>query len=157
MSMTDTPETKRSAIAGLLGFALGAVALIIVLVQHYGGPFTPQPEIGVTIGEIAADIKQSAIAKVTGTPLPPPEPAPDHVDYDRILKVIGAVGGACAVIAGLVGLIRREDRLPATYAVGLGIGTIAFQYLTWVILLICGVVLLVSILNNFAGIFDSWG
>ncbi len=154
--MTTATTSDRTSFAGLAGFAFGALALLVVLVHHFGGPFNPQQEIGVTIGEIAGDIRQAAIAKVTGTPIPAPEPKPEFVDYDRILKIVGSAAGALAIIIGLIGLIRREDRNPAVYAIGLGAGAIAFQWLSWVVLIICGVVLLVSIMNNFGDFFSGF-
>lgn len=155
--MSTTLETPRNSVAGMAAFFVGAAALLIILVHHFGGPFNPQQEIGITIGEIAGDIKNAAIAKVTGTPLPTAEPKPEFIDYDRILRIVGAAGGALAVILGLFGLIRHEDRKPAVYAVGLGIGAIAFQWVSWVVMLICGLVLLISILNSMTSIFDGFG
>ncbi|MEM9434692.1 MAG: hypothetical protein AAGA12_12290 [Pseudomonadota bacterium] len=162
MSATTAPEQDprySSSFWGLTGFLIGAAAFILVLVHHYGGPFTQQPEIGVTIGEIAADIKETAIAKLMGEELPPaPPPSNPPFDYDRLLKVLSAAGAGLAVVAGLGGLIRREDRVPALAAIGLGASAIVFQWLSWLVLLIAGVVLITSILQNLGNIFDpfSW-
>ena len=71
--MQQTTEVQPAKF-GLLGFMLGVVSLVVILIQ-LSVFFEPQEKsAGVTIGEIAAEIKQSAARALSGEPAP----APDH-------------------------------------------------------------------------------
>jgi len=45
--------------AGLASFVIGAIALLLVLVQFAAGPFASQQRASVTVGEIAAEMREA--------------------------------------------------------------------------------------------------
>jgi len=145
-------KTKRSPF-GWIGLALGGVALLIVMVHFWGGPFEAQPNIGQRIGETAADIRQSAARALRGEPQPAPET--QIWGIDRILQLSGPVLGAIAIFLGVVSLARREDRRVIAGSIGLGATAIGFQVFTWVVLLIAGVILLFGIMANLGSILGE--
>ncbi|MEM7471252.1 MAG: hypothetical protein AAF340_07865 [Pseudomonadota bacterium] len=142
----DHMMQERPAPWGMIGFILGVVSLLILLVQM-SALFEPQPKsTGQVIGEIAADIKQSAARALSGEPAPEPEPVP--TDY-TIAIVIGALclAGA-AVVAGGVGLYRHEPHRLSYLAIGFGMSAFVAQFVFWLAVVICGTVLLVTIVKN---------
>lgn len=149
--------TARPPKFGFIGFVLGVIALLVIMVQLSSlfEPVEPGPSAGQMIGEIAADIKQSAARALSGEPAPPPPPAP--VDYGRYIVIAAMAIAAIAVVMGGVGLYQGEPHRLSYLAVGFGISAFVMQYFFWLAMLICGVVLLVSIMNNLGDIFDGWG
>lgn len=133
-------------IAGYVSFAAGAVALLLVLVHFWAGPFAPRPHASVTIGEIAAQMHQAAVHKLSGKP--PAAPAAVAWDSDRALKVVTGLVAALAIIASAAALVRRAAWQPAAAGVALGSSAIAFQVLTWAILVIAGCVILFAIIQQ---------
>lgn len=144
---------KSTSWAASIGFALGVLGLLLALFHFGAGPLDPQPTLGQSIGEIAADIRQSAIKGLKGEALPEPQTAPWSLD--RVLKAAVMVMAGLAVALGALGFVLRENRRLAFSAIGLGATAIGFQFFTWVILLAAGVVLLVAILQNMDGILGS--
>ncbi len=150
--MTNAP-VEPQPIAGYFGFALGAAALMLVLVHFWSGPFAPQQRASVSIGEIAADIRTAAVRKLSGEQTPIPQPA--AWDVDRVLRLITAILAGIAVIAGVAGLVRRETWRPAAAGITLGCGAVAFQLFTWTILLVVGALILCAIIFNVSNILGS--
>ncbi|MBT8460742.1 MAG: hypothetical protein HKP37_07775 [Boseongicola sp.] len=138
----------RPAKFGFAGFVLGVISVLIVMVQLSSilEPVEQGPSAGQVIGEIAAEIKQSAQRALSGEPAPEPEPVtPDYGQY----IIVGAMCLATiAVILGGIGLYRHEPHRLSYLAVGFGISAFVMQYVFWLALLICGIVLLVSIIGN---------
>ncbi len=93
--------------AGLASFVIGAIALLLVLVQFAAGPFAPQQRASVTVGEIAAEMREAAKRKLQGKLNPAPQAEPWTID--RVLKTVAAVLAGLAVIAGIFGIMRRES------------------------------------------------
>jgi len=151
--MTGNPTASSHPITGFIGLALGATALLVVLVHFWVGPFAPQQRVTVTVGEIAAEMRQAAVRKLKGLPQPKPASAP--WDSDRILKLIAALLAGSAVIAGVVSLVRRETWRPAVGGIALGAGAIAFQVFTWAILVVAGALILFAIIQNITGILGE--
>ena len=151
------PAPAPSPIAGWFAFALGAASLILVLVHFWSGPFAPQQSTGVSIGELAGEIKDSAIRSLKGEEQPAPVAAP--WDIDRVLKAVAAVLTGGAVILGLVSILRHEPYRIGTYGAALGIGAILFQLFTWTIMAIIGGLIIIAIVESLglSGIFDGFG
>lgn len=145
-----TPKPGSRVSYGTIGFLFGALALIIVVVQFYVGPFAPQQSAGVSIGEMAAEISESATRALLGQEQPAPEARP--WDIDRIIKAVSAVLAAFAVILGAVGFIFRESRRLTVAAVLLGVSAIILQFFVWLALAILGVILVGMILQFMDGI-----
>ena len=146
-------STQSRPIAGFFSFAMGALGLMLVLVHFWAGPFAPQQRASITVGEIAADIRQAAVRKLTGKPQP--KPAPVVWDSDRILKLVAALLAGIAVVAGVASLARRETWRPAAGGIALGASAVALQFFTWAILVVAGAIVLAAIIQNITGILGE--
>jgi hypothetical protein len=137
---------------GLGAVFFGGLALIVSMIVIFAGPFAPQQSVGTTIGQIIGEISLSAMNTVRGEGLPPPETPPWNID--RVLAVTGPVLAVIGFIAAIVSAFQHDPgRLP-TYGALLGIAAITVQVLWWMALLIAGVVLLMSIIENGASFLE---
>jgi len=150
--MSSIAKTVRP-IAGNFGFLVGACALILVMVNFWAGPFAPQQDASVSIGEIAADIRQAAKRALSGEAQPDPVSAP--WDIDRVLGAVAATLAGLAVILGLAGFVRRETWRPAAAAMTLGVSAVVFQLFTWMVLVVVGCIILYAIIQNIDGILGG--
>ncbi|MEO0980659.1 MAG: hypothetical protein AAFY24_25590 [Pseudomonadota bacterium] len=152
--MSETVKA-RTPWSGLTGMALGAVALVLALFLHSAGPLDPQPTVGQSLGEIAADISTSALKKLKGEELPPPEAQPWSLD--RTLSTAAYVLAGLAVILGVVSFVLRENRRVAIAAVGFGGIAIGFQLFVWTVMIIAGVIIIGYILTHLGDLFSGFG
>ena len=143
----------KSATFGWIGFFTGAVALLTALIVFWAGPFAPQQTTGVSLGELAAEIGKSAMRSAAG--LEQPKPVAPAKDIDDYLKVAVAVLGGIAIILATTGLIQHERARPAVAALALGGGAILFQFFTWMVLAVLGVILISALLQSFGDTFLS--
>lgn len=149
--MSDLANTRPWA--GTTGLVIGAIALVLVMVHFWGGPFEPQPTIGQVIGETAADIRISAVRALKGEPQPAPQAQTWGID--RTLQTAGPVLAAAAIVCGILGFILRENRRVVVGAAGLGALALGFQVFTWTVLMIAGVILLIGIMSNLGSILGE--
>jgi hypothetical protein len=148
----ELPVKERTAKFGLIGFMLGIASLVVILIQ-LAAIFEPQEKSsGSVIGEIAADIKQSAARALTGEPAP--EVAPPPQDYSQLITIAALCTAGIAVALGGIGLYRNEPHRLSYMAVGIGVSAFVMQYVFWLAILICGMALLISIIGNLDSIFD---
>jgi hypothetical protein len=140
---------------GYAAAVFGVVALAIAMLTVFGGPFSPQPTVGQTIGEIAGDMRASALRALRGEEQPPP--VPQSWDIDRVLMVTAPLLAVGAIALSVVSAIRREGLKLASYGAILGTAAIVFQFVWWLAMLICGVLLLMSIMENIGDILGDWG
>lgn len=154
--MTETAPSIRAPF-GWFAFLFGAASLLLVLVHFWSGPFAPQQSTGVSIGELAGEIKDSAIRSIKGEPQPAPEAEP--WDIDRVLKAVAAVLTGGSVILALVSFLRHEPYRVGAFGITLGVGAILFQLFTWAILAIIGALIIIAIIESLGlrGIFDGFG
>ena len=142
----------RPAKFGLVGFMLGIASLVVILIQ-LSAFFEPQEKSGASvIGEIAAEIKQSAARALAGEPAPKPTPRPP--DYSQFITIAALCVAGIAVMLGGIGLYRNEPHRLSYMAVGIGVSALVVQYVFWLAIMICGIALLISIIGNLDGIFD---
>lgn len=142
----------RPAKFGFVGFMLSIASLVVILIQ-ISAFFEPQEKsAGSIIGEIAADIKQSAARALAGEPAPKPTPPPR--DYRQFITIAALCVAAIAVVLGGIGLYRNEPHRLPYMAVGVGFSAFVMLYLFWLAVLIFGVALLISIIGNLDSIFD---
>ena len=142
---------ERPAKFGLVGFMLGIASLVVILIQ-LSAFFEPQEKSsGTVIGEIAAEIKQSATRAWEGAPAPKFTPPPRN--YRQFITFAALSVAGIAVVLGGIGLYRNEPHRLSYLAVGIGISALVMHYVFWLAILICGVALLVSIIGNLDSIF----
>lgn len=145
-------SVKQSAKYGLVGFLLSITSLVVVLIQ-LSAFFEPKEKSSATvIGEIAAEIKQSAARALTGKPAP--EPSKQEPDYNKLITYIAIFMAGIAVVLGGIGLYRHEPHRLPYLAIGIGLSSIVMQFVFWLALIICSVVLLTTITKNLDGIFE---
>lgn len=152
--MDQTAPNMRPAKFGLAGFFLGVVSLVILVIQMsaiFEDP--PEKSAGTVIGEIAADIKLSAARVLSGEPAPVAPPPPPSYAPMITIAALGMAGAA--MVLGGIALYRHEPTRLATLAVGFGASAIVMYFVLWLALVICGIVLLVSIINNLGDILPS--
>lgn len=143
---------ERPAKFGLVGFLLAITSLVVVLIQ-LSAFFEPEAKsAGTSIGEIAAEIKQSAARALAGKPAPEPTPPPQ--DNRQIIAIAALCAAGIAVVLGGIGLYRNEPHRLSYMAIGVGVSAFVMQYVFWLAILICSVALLVSIIGNLDSIFD---
>lgn len=142
----------RPAKFGLIGFILGVVSIVVILLQLSAFLEPQEKSSGAVIGEIAADIRQAATRALSGEPAPAPPPANPRLDYYQLITVAALCAAGLAVGLGAVGLYRKEPSQLSFMAVGVGISALVMFFIFWMALLICGMILLISIIRNIDGI-----
>ncbi len=147
MAIASAPPSA----AGLVSFAAGAIALLIVLAHFWAGPLAPQQRASVTVGQFAAEMRQAAKRQLHDQPQPAPVAAPWNID--RAAKLAASVFAGLAVIAGAAGLARKEPWRPAAAGAVLGASAIVIQMFIWVILIVVGGFIVVAIIQS-VNIFD---
>jgi len=148
--MQDAPQLLNKW--GFWALLFGAAALILVFAQMALPMFESKPSAGAQIGEIAGDIKRSAWRTFLG--LPKPEPEVVATPVWAYFAMAAPVLGILAVCLSVISAILRENWRFATYATSFGVAAIVFQMFWWVALLIAGVALLVTIIENMGDIFS---
>lgn len=111
---------------GYFGIAAGAVALLMVLVHFWAGPFSPQPTLEQSVAEKVASIRDATVAALKGEEAEAPKRR--EMDLDTVFSTSAAVLGGIAVILAIVAFARRESLRVAGGAAVLGAGAIAFQF-----------------------------
>ncbi len=148
----DHPSQGQKATFGLLGFMLGVLSLVAILIS-LSSVFQPEEKsAGAVIGELAADIKLSAQRALSGAPAP--EPVPEPQDMSSLVVTVALCVAGLAVVLGGVGLYQGEPHRLPHLAIGIGLSAIVLQFVFWLAVLICGVALLISLLENFDSITE---
>lgn len=119
-------KESRSTI-GFIGIGVGAIALLLAVVQFWAGPFSPQPSLEKTVAEKAVSIKNATIAALKGEKIEQ-EASPGVIDLDRGLRIATGVLSGLAIILGVVGFAKRESLRVAGGAAVLGGVAMAFQF-----------------------------
>lgn len=146
--MTTIAASQPRPLAGISAFVLGSLALLMVLVHFWVGPLAEQQRVGVTVGQIAADMRQAAVRKLKREGPPKVVPQTQPWTTDRILDLVKAFVAGLALIAGCASLVRHESRRPAIAGMALGASAIAFQAFTWAILFVAGALIISAIIYN---------
>lgn len=123
-----------------IGVLLGGIALLLVITHFMAGPFAPRPSLESVVATKALNVlKGKALAE---------EVKSAAWDIDRLISAATGLLAAGAVILGMAGWARKEEKRVVSAAVTVGLMTIAFQPA----LAIVGVVILVALI---AGILQS--
>ncbi|MEM6999096.1 MAG: hypothetical protein AAF419_04595 [Pseudomonadota bacterium] len=139
-------ENKKSLL-GFIGIAIGSVSLLLALFHFYAGPFAPQPTLEDTVAEKAAAIRNATISALKGEE-PKKKTMKFEMDSDKLIQITVSLLGGIAIILGVVGFATKESSRVAGGATVLGIGAIAFQFLTVALGALIVVILIAVVLNQ---------
>ncbi|MEL7345289.1 MAG: hypothetical protein AAFN59_10590, partial [Pseudomonadota bacterium] len=143
--MTYVPLDDRPKL-GLIAFFIAALALVAVTLHVSGVIDPPKQSTAQTIGQIAAEIRDSAQRALSGQePAPPPEPARDIAF--ALTVAVPILAGLATVLAG-ISLYRGETPTLPKIAIAMGIGAFVMQFVFWLAVVICAFVLLVAVVKN---------
>lgn len=137
---------------GFWAVLTGAIALVLVFIQIAAPTFEARPSAASQIGEIAGEIKRSAWRTFLG--LPKPEPEATAFPFWNYLALAAPILGVVAVVLSLVSGVLRENWRYPVYGTAFGVAAILFHFFWWLALLVAGVVLLVTIIENLGEIFS---
>ncbi|MEE4315695.1 MAG: hypothetical protein V2I74_01815 [Erythrobacter sp.] len=143
----------RKAGFSFAAIGLGGIGLFIALLVMYVGPFAPRQDVGTAIGEIAGNMRAAAWRALLGLEQPDSTIVQRAWDIDRILMTVAPAAGVLGVIMAIMGYIRREPKKIAYYGMALSVCAIFVQILFVVLMIVTGVILLVSIIENMDSIF----
>ncbi len=150
--MTDYSIEQRQANFGLIGFILGIVSLLVIFAQLSAFFEPAEQSTGTMIGEMAAEIKQSAARVLAGEPAPAPEPPAQ--DYSQIITIAALCAAAAAIVVGGIALYRNEPHRLPYMAIGFGVSSYMFLFVFWLAVLICGAAILISMMENLDNILE---
>ena len=132
---------------GFMGIALGAIALIMVLVHFWAGPFSPQPSLEKTVAEKAVAIRDATVAALKGKEIEDSS-SRSPMTLDKAIGMAGAVLGGLAIILGVIGFARKEPLRVAGGAAVLGASAIAFQFMIVAIGAIIVAILVAAVISQ---------
>jgi len=132
---------------GFIGIAVGATALLLVLVHFWAGPFSPQPTLESTVAEKAVAIRDATVAALKGEEVREYVP-PSEMNLDKALDISGAALGGIAVILGVLGFAKKESSRVAGGAAVLGAGAIAFQFAALAVGAIIVAILIAAVISQ---------
>jgi hypothetical protein len=141
-AMTD--GIARSRRLGTIGSVVGLLALAAAVLPHWVLPaIDPPPPIDKVIVDVGHRVKDRLLARIKGVDDHAPVHAPSWTDRLHQQLPAAAVSlGLLAIILGVVGQLRREERHIAAMATTLGGCAIAVQ-LSFVLM---GVLIVLAIL-----------
>jgi len=149
----STSTAGHRPVWGLVAFFVGIIALVAVTL-HVSDTFVePEKSAAQAIGEIAAEIRDSAQRALSGEPSAAP-PARAW-DVNRFLQLAVPILAAVAAVLGAIGLFRREAPILPAIAIGMGCSAFVMQYVFWLALVIGGFCLLIAIVNNLDSILGG--
>jgi hypothetical protein len=143
----------KSAGFSYAAIGLGGIGLFIALLVVYAGPFAPQQDVGTAIGEIAGNMRAAAWQSFLGLEQPDSTIVQRDWDIDRILMTAAPAAGVLGVVMAITAYIRREPRRVASYGMALSVCAIFVQVLLIIVMIVAGVMLLISIIENMDSIF----
>ena len=145
MSPTDTRDLNLTF--GIASIALAAIALMVSVTHMTIGPFAPQKPVEKVIVDTAVNIKDAAMRAVTGADAPTSVPT-SNWDIDRVIQAAALGMAGLAMLIAIVSFVRREGSSHAWVGLSMGGAVMLMAYFQWIALLICGVILLCTIVDN---------
>ncbi len=144
---------SNDLVFSLASVCLGGLGIFIALLIVFVGPFSPQPDIGTAIGEIAGNMRAAAQRALEGAPQPAPTKAGWTID-----DMLAAAAPACGVlglIAAFFAMMRREPLRYVLFGIGISTGAIVVQLFLLAALIIAGAIILVGIMQNMDSILGG--
>nr|WP_041757154.1 hypothetical protein [Bradyrhizobium sp. ORS 278] len=150
--MTDT--IVRSRRLGVIGCVIGLFALMAAVLPHWVLPaIDPPPPIDKVIVDVGHRVKERLVARIRGVEYQAPVRERSWTDRLHQQLPIAAVSlGLLAIILGVVGQLRREERQVAAMATTLGGCAIAVQ-LSFMLMGVLIVLALLYLLGDFLALF----
>lgn len=145
----------KDAMFSYAAMVTGALGISIALFALYAGPFTPQPDVGTQIGEIAGNMREAALRAVKGVPQPEETIVQPTWNIDRIMMAAAPVMGFIGVLAAVVAFIRKEPMRMASYGLFVSMAAIFMQVFLIAALVIAGAIILVGIMQNLDSILGG--
>lgn len=139
-------ENKKSLLS-FIGIGIGSISLLLALFHFYAGPFSPQPTLEDSVAEKAVAIRDATIAALKGEKREK-KVATLNMDLDKSIDIATALLGGIAIILGVIGFAKKESSRVAGGAAVLGVGAIAFQFLTIALGALIFVLLVAVVLNQ---------
>lgn len=148
-------SADRKPVWGFAAFLFGVFSLVAVTLHVSGAVSEPKQSAASQVGQIAAEIRQSAMRALAGEEPPMAPTQSSGWSADRFLLFAVPALACVAAVLGAVGLFRHEA--PALPGIGIVMGCSAFvmQYVLWLSLIIGGICLLIFIVRNLDSIFES--
>lgn len=140
-------QQESSTHFGMIGIAIGSIALLLSLVHFWAGPFAPQPTVESFVAEKAASIRSATIDALKGKQ-PVKESFTRNWDADSYADVATAVLGGFALIFGVLGFAKHESTRSAGGAAVLGVSAIAFQFIAMYAMMLLVVLLICAVLSS---------
>lgn len=137
---------------GFLSMFFGTSALLAVCFHFWAGPLEPQKSVERSIAEIAVNISKEVVRVARDQPAIVES---RKWTIDDTMKLGASLVAILAIVAASVGFVKREDNRPLTVGVTLGSCALAFQFVTWVALLVTGLVLIWVVTANLSSILGS--
>ncbi len=133
--------TRTGSTFGLAAVALGFLSFAAVIGHFFAGPLDPPPPIEISIAEKAANIRDATVAALKGEEYEAKSQQRPRTLDDYLTYAFMALAGL-AILAGVVGFIRRENLRASFAGAALGGLAIAFQVATVLfIAFLCAIVL----------------
>ena len=144
----DTFRQNKISSAGMI---LGAIAFILGIIHFSLGPFSPsRGSVESVVAREVAAVKRGIIAGLKGDEAPVPVRR-ERPDMDKLLDNVGRGMAVIALGCAFVGGMRKENRWGVSGALFFGGATLAFHVLVFSIGLVCGIILLLLILQWLTG------
>jgi len=143
--MAEKPDV--SSTFGILSIVLGFVSFAAIIGHFFAGPFDPPPPVEVSIAEKAADIRDATVAALRGEEYEaeaykPPRTLDDYLTYAFIGIALAAI------LAAIVGFVRRESLRANVAGAALGGLAITFQVATMLFFALLCVLLVSAVLDQ---------
>lgn len=130
---------------------LAGIALVISLTAlsiTFNAPAPPAEE---TVADFVLGVRDAILRRESGELGPPRAPA---WSFSDIVRIASPAMGVIAILLAIVGAARRESPRFVTYGIVLGTAAILLQLFFWMLLVICGMILLVEVVRNLDSIMD---
>jgi hypothetical protein len=149
-----TQAIVRSRRLGLIGSVVGLVALITAILPHWVLPIIdPPPPVDQVIVDVGHRVKERLVARMNGVEYHAPVRETSWADRLHQQLPVAAVSlGLLAIILGVVGQLRREERHVAVMATTLGGCAVAVQ-LSFVLMGVLVLVAIIYLVGDFLALF----
>lgn len=144
-----TASNKKFGVASIV---LGSVALMTFLFHFWAGPLAPQQSLERSIAEVAVNISKEIVRVARD------EPAilkSKTWTIDDTLTVVASLAAALGLVVASIGYIKREDNRTLIAGVTIAACALTFQFVSWVALVISGLVLIWIVVSNLSEILGS--